>query len=206
MAVKPTTTAPSKSTTVQRLGALRCMVRDLAARVAFYRHGLGFRVVGDLGALPLRGVVVLALGGERIELVAVHGHAAASAGRSAGRAFSTSRWSQPTSNAPTTSCNRSRRCRSAVGVRSNCRGWIDAASLGFFLARGVPPWRELVETLGIIGTPILELNVRYRKAATYGERIEVHTCIEAWAARMFQHRHVARRGADVLCEATETRA
>ena len=58
--------------TVQRLGALRRVVRDLADSVAFYRHGLGFRVVGDLGAAPLRGVVVLALGDERIELVAAH--------------------------------------------------------------------------------------------------------------------------------------
>lgn len=88
----------------------------------------------------------------------------------------------------------------------NFSRWMDAASLAFLMARGVSPWRELVKTRDIIGTPILELNVRYRKAATYGERIEVHTCIDAWAARTFQHRHLVRRGADVLCEATETRA
>ena len=55
---------------VLRLGALRRVVRDLPASVAFYRHGLGFRVVGDADAPTLRGVVVLALGQERIELVA----------------------------------------------------------------------------------------------------------------------------------------
>ena len=70
MAVNPTL-APTMPT-VQRLGALRRVVRDLAASVAFYRHGLGFRVVGDVGAPPLRGVVLLALGDERIELMAAH--------------------------------------------------------------------------------------------------------------------------------------
>lgn len=88
----------------------------------------------------------------------------------------------------------------------NFSRWMDAASLAFFIAQGVLPWRELVKTRGIIGTPILELHVRYLKAATYGESIEVHTRIDAWAARTFQHRHVVRRGDDVLCEATETRA
>ena len=89
--------------------------------------------------------------------------------------------------------------------RTSRAGWT-LRPLAFFIARGVPPWRELVKTRGIIGTPILELNVRYLKAATYGERIEVHTRIDAWAARTFRYRHVVRRGADVLCEATETRA
>lgn len=68
MAVKPR--PPASTPRVLRLGALRRVVRDLAASVAFYRHGLGFRVVGDAHAPALRGVVVLALGQERIELVA----------------------------------------------------------------------------------------------------------------------------------------
>ena len=70
MAVKPA--GEGSGPIVQRLGALRRVVRDLAASVAFYRHGLGFRVVGDVGVPALRGVVVLALGNERIELVAAH--------------------------------------------------------------------------------------------------------------------------------------
>lgn len=52
--------------------ALRRVVRDLAATMAFYRHGLGFRVVGDLGTAPMRDVAVLALSDERIELVVAH--------------------------------------------------------------------------------------------------------------------------------------
>ena len=34
----------------------------------------------------------------------------------------------------------------------NFSRWMDAASLHFFMQCGVPPWRELVKTTGIIGT------------------------------------------------------
>ena len=32
----------------------------------------------------------------------------------------------------------------------NFQRWIDAASLAFFMQCGVPPWRELVKTRGIV--------------------------------------------------------
>lgn len=84
--------------------------------------------------------------------------------------------------------------------------WMDAASLNFFMKNGVPPWRELVKTTGIVGTPVLEIGTRFMKTATYGETIEVHTSVEEWRAKTFVHRHVVRRGDDVLCEGTEVRA
>ena len=55
--------------------------------------------------------------------------------------------------------------------------WMDAASLNFFVQCGVPPWRELVKTTGIIGTPLLEINTKFMRPATYGERIQVHTSV-----------------------------
>jgi 4-hydroxybenzoyl-CoA thioesterase len=70
----------------------------------------------------------------------------------------------------------------------------------------VPPWRELVKTRGIIGTPLLEIHTRFIRPATYGQTIEVHTTVEAWAAKTFRHRHVITRDGTVLCEGTETRA
>lgn len=88
----------------------------------------------------------------------------------------------------------------------NFSRWMDEASLAFFMACGVPPWRELVKTTGIIGTPLLEIHTRFMKPATYGETIEVHTTVEEWAVKTFRHRHVIRRGSDVLCEGTEVRA
>ena len=54
----------------------------------------------------------------------------------------------------------------------NFSRWMDEASLAFFMACGVPPWRELAKTRGIVGTPLLEIHTRFLKSATYGETIE----------------------------------
>jgi 4-hydroxybenzoyl-CoA thioesterase len=88
----------------------------------------------------------------------------------------------------------------------NFSRWMDQSSLAFFMACGIPPWRELVKTRGIIGTPLLEIHTRFLKPATYGEQIEVHTTVEEWAVKTFRHRHVVRRGNTVLCDGTEVRA
>jgi 4-hydroxybenzoyl-CoA thioesterase len=88
----------------------------------------------------------------------------------------------------------------------NFSRWMDEASLAFFMAQGIPPWRELVKTRGIIGTPLLEIHTKFYKPATYGETIEVHTTVEAWQAKTFRQRHVVKRGETLLCEGTEVRA
>jgi 4-hydroxybenzoyl-CoA thioesterase len=88
----------------------------------------------------------------------------------------------------------------------NFSRWMDEASLAFFMACGVPPWRELVKTRGIIGTPLLEINTRFKRPATYGETIEIHTTVEEWSAKTFRHRHLVKRGDTLLCEGTEVRA
>ena len=88
----------------------------------------------------------------------------------------------------------------------NFSRWMDEASLSFFMSCGVPPWRELVKTRGIVGTPLLEIHTKFMRPATYGETITVHTTIEEWAAKTFKHRHVVTRGETVLCEGTEVRA
>ena len=54
----------------------------------------------------------------------------------------------------------------------NFQRWMDAASLSFFMQCGVPPWRELVKTRGIVGTPLLEIATRFVTAATYGEELD----------------------------------
>lgn len=88
----------------------------------------------------------------------------------------------------------------------NFNKWMDASSLSFFVQCGVPPWRELVKTRGIIGTPLLEIHTKFFKPATYGERLQVHTHVEEWRDKVFIQKHVIRRGEDVLCEGRETRA
>jgi 4-hydroxybenzoyl-CoA thioesterase len=88
----------------------------------------------------------------------------------------------------------------------NFSRWMDEASLAYFMACGVPPWRVLARTRNIHGTPLLEIHTRFYRPATYGETIEVHTTVENWARKTFSHRHVVMRGDTVLCEGTEVRA
>lgn len=88
----------------------------------------------------------------------------------------------------------------------NFSRWMDQASLAYFMACGLPPWHELVKTRGIVGTPLLEIHTQFKKAATYGEVLDITTTIEHWAQKTFRQRHVVRRGQDLICEGTETRA
>jgi 4-hydroxybenzoyl-CoA thioesterase len=88
----------------------------------------------------------------------------------------------------------------------NFSKWMDASSLHFFMECGVPPWRELLKTRGIVGTPLLEINTKFRQPATYGETLHIHTSVVEWRAKVFIQKHVVMRGDVVLCEGTETRA
>lgn len=88
----------------------------------------------------------------------------------------------------------------------NFSRWMDASSLNFFVKCGVPPWRELVKTTGIIGTPLLEINTKFSRPAVYGEMLQIHTSVDEWRDKVFVQRHVVKRGDDLICEGTEVRA
>ena len=88
----------------------------------------------------------------------------------------------------------------------NFSKWMDASSLHFFVQCGVLPWRELVKTTGIIGTPLLEIHTKFLRPATYGETLQIHTSVQEWRGKTFTHNQLVMRGDDLLCEGTETRA
>lgn len=83
--------------------------------------------------------------------------------------------------------------------------WMDASSLNYFMHNGMPPWRELTRTRGIIGTPLLEINTKFMKPSSYGDRLQVYSTITEWREKTFVFKHVVKRGEDVLCEGTEVR-
>jgi len=87
----------------------------------------------------------------------------------------------------------------------NFSRWMDAASLSFFMQCGVPPWRVLEKTRGIVGTPLLEIHTRFIKSVTYGETITVHTQVEEWREKVFVQLHRVTRGDELICEGRETR-
>ncbi len=93
----------------------------------------------------------------------------------------------------------------------NFSRWMDTASLEFFMQCGVPPWRELEKTRGIVGTPLLEINTKFLKSATYGETLTITTHVDEWRAKVVvqQHRITRARaggGEDLICEGREVRA
>ncbi|HJV59890.1 MAG TPA: acyl-CoA thioesterase [Albitalea sp.] len=87
----------------------------------------------------------------------------------------------------------------------NFSRWMDAASLLFFMECGVPPWRELARTRGIVGTPLLEVHTRFIKSVTYPETIVIATHIEEWRDKAFIQVHRVTRGDELVCEGRETR-
>jgi 4-hydroxybenzoyl-CoA thioesterase len=82
---------------------------------------------------------------------------------------------------------------------------MDAASLHYFRAAGVPPWREMEARSGIIGTPIVDVSARFLRPASYGDALEVDTSIVEWRGKSFVLAHRIRRGAEVLVEGREVR-
>jgi 4-hydroxybenzoyl-CoA thioesterase len=93
----------------------------------------------------------------------------------------------------------------------NFSRWMDAASLAFFMDCGLPPWRELVKTRGIVGTPLLEIHTKFVQAATYGQELVVATHVESWQNKTFTQVHRVTRaradgGEDLICEGREIRA
>lgn len=87
----------------------------------------------------------------------------------------------------------------------NFNRWMDQSSLHFFMACGIPPWRVLEKTRGIVGTPLLEIHTRFVTSATYGETLEIETQVETWNRKTFLQRHRVLRGDTLICEGTELR-
>jgi 4-hydroxybenzoyl-CoA thioesterase len=83
--------------------------------------------------------------------------------------------------------------------------WYDASSRHFFEDCGLPPWRELEKTTGIIGTPVVDISSRFLLPATYGEVIDVHTSIIEWNTKSFVMKHEIRRGDELLAEGRDVR-
>src|SRR6476620_10788621 len=83
--------------------------------------------------------------------------------------------------------------------------WMDAASRNFFIECGVPPWSETEKSLGIIGTPVVDTHARFLKTASYGDRLQIHTCIAEWRGKSFVHGHRVMRGDTPIMECDEVR-
>ncbi|MFH0129995.1 acyl-CoA thioesterase [Variovorax sp. VaC1] len=83
--------------------------------------------------------------------------------------------------------------------------WIDAASRHFFAECGVPRWEETTETLGVIGTPLVDTHTRFVKAASYGDTLRIAVRITEWREKSFVQTYRVTRGEDLILECEEVR-
>ena len=91
--------------------------------------------------------------------------------------------------------------------------WIDAASRHFFVECGVPPWHVTEQTMGVIGTPLVDTHAKFMKTASYGDVLRIHTSIPEWRGKSFVQRYRIRRdssqggtsAADEIMECDEVR-
>lgn len=83
--------------------------------------------------------------------------------------------------------------------------WHDASTRHFFRECGVPPWRELERSAGIIGTPVVEATSRYVRPVSYGDVITVTTWVDEWRGRSFVLRHEIRHEGELCSEGREVR-
>ncbi len=76
----------------------------------------------------------------------------------------------------------------------NFSRWIDAASRNFFTQCGVPRWEETARTLGIIGTPLVDIHSKFIKTASYGDVLDIAVSITEWRNKSFvQNFRVTRK-------------
>ncbi|MDM0005286.1 acyl-CoA thioesterase [Variovorax sp. J22G73] len=83
--------------------------------------------------------------------------------------------------------------------------WIDAASRHFFAECGVPRWEETTETLGVIGTPLVDTHTRFVKTASYGDTLHIAVRVTEWREKSFVQTYRVTRGSDLILECEEVR-
>jgi 4-hydroxybenzoyl-CoA thioesterase len=83
--------------------------------------------------------------------------------------------------------------------------WIDAASRNFFVQCGVPSWQETEQTMGVIGTPLVDTHSRFLRTSTYGDMLDIEVTIPEWREKSFVQRYRIVRGAEVIMECDEVR-
>ncbi|MBU1362081.1 MAG: acyl-CoA thioesterase [Gammaproteobacteria bacterium] len=83
--------------------------------------------------------------------------------------------------------------------------WIDAASRHFFTANGVPRWAETADTLGVIGTPLVDTHTRFVATASYGDTLDIAVTVKEWRGSSFVQSYRVTRGDTLILECEEVR-
>ena len=83
--------------------------------------------------------------------------------------------------------------------------WIDAASRHFFISCGVPPWHETEKSSGLIGTPLVDTQASFVRAASYGDVLQIHVQVSEWRSKSFVQHYRVMRGEEEIMHCQEVR-
>jgi len=82
--------------------------------------------------------------------------------------------------------------------------WIDAAFHHLLAATGTSH-EQLAAAHGAIGTPLVEVRVRFLRPSGVGDTLRIESVVERWERKRFHVRHRIYNGETLAVEATETR-
>ena len=83
--------------------------------------------------------------------------------------------------------------------------WLDAASRNFFVKCGVPSWTETEKTMGVLGTPLVDIHTKFVKTASYGDQLDIHVRVNEWRNTSFVMNYTIYRDKDLILEAQDVR-
>lgn len=82
--------------------------------------------------------------------------------------------------------------------------WFDRCTTALFRAAGLP-LKTLFKSHGVIGIPIVDARARFIVPSTFGEELEVDSCVAEWRKSSFVVKHQFFRKRILLVEGSETR-
>ena len=82
--------------------------------------------------------------------------------------------------------------------------WFDDCTTALFAAAGLPI-QKLFRAHGVIGIPVVEANARFLAPSSYGDELEVESCVAEWRRSSFVITHKFFRVGELTLDGREVR-
>ena len=82
--------------------------------------------------------------------------------------------------------------------------WFDDCTTALFAAAGLPI-RKLFRSYNVIGIPVVEANARFLAPSSYGDELEVESCVAEWRKSSFVITHKFFREGELMLDGREIR-
>ncbi len=82
--------------------------------------------------------------------------------------------------------------------------FFDSSTFALFARAGIPK-RALMQTYGIVGTPLVDARAKFIIPSSYGDEVVVESHVAEWRRSSFDIRHKIFKGDALAVEGSETR-